>query len=287
MRLSPEQRSLVADAYIRGIKVDWISRVFGTSQKTIRKWTKRTRFIDRVRKPKVSKVTIEVELAILAIRALFKWGTARIQQGLIDLPDFAGKALQNTVENVHLSRTTINNVLRKHKLNGYLNEAKKWKFFRAKAPNELWQLDLKGPFTVQGKKYYFLICIDDYSRYMLLAKQFEHVLTTKQIFSAIEALGVRPKSILTDNGAQFRKEWTVLCKEKSIEPLFAHPYYPQDKGKVERAIRTISEEFIHLLVKFPQWLNGVIGEYVKWYNEKRFHRGINTVPQALYGKLET
>jgi len=38
-----------------------------------------------------------------------------------------------------------------------------------KKPNELWQLDIKGPFKIENKKYYFVICIDDYSRYLLLA----------------------------------------------------------------------------------------------------------------------
>lgn len=294
MRLLPTARKLVTEAVSKGNPINVVAKVFGVCRQTVSFWVRGNnhrglgRFTDKERKHRESKITIEVELAILAMRALFEWGTARIQQGLLNLPDFAKEALQNTVKNVKLSRTTINNVLKKHKLNGYKNNAKEWKFFRAKEPNELWQIDLKGPFTLQGKKYYFLICIDDYSRYMLLAEQLDHDPTIEEIEKIIEPYikKYKPKSILTDN-KPFRQGWEVWCKEWGVNALFAHPYYPQDKGKVERAIRNISEEFIYLMKKFPEWINGLIKDYVKWYNEKRFHRGINDYPARLYVKLET
>jgi len=64
--------------------------------------------------------------------------------------------------------------------------------------------------------------------------------------------------------------------------LFAHPYYPQDKGKVERMIRNLNQEFVHLLRKFPGWLDGKIHEYRDWFNNDRFHRRINGFPARLY-----
>jgi len=62
--------------------------------------------------------------------------------------------------------------------------------------------------------------------------------------------------------------------------LLTHPFYPQDKGKVEK---TIAEEFVNLLTRFPDWLDGKINEYRIWYNAHRFHRGINCRPIELYG----
>jgi hypothetical protein len=62
---------------------------------------------------------------------------------------------------VKLSRETINNVLAKNKQNGYEHEFKRWEFFQSKEPDERWHIDFKGPLTVQGKKYWFLVCIDD------------------------------------------------------------------------------------------------------------------------------
>ncbi len=89
-----------------------------------------------------------MEVSILALRGAFEWGTARIQQGLYRLPAYVREAVQ-CVQNVRLSRTAINNVLKKHGVNGYKHDHKGWKFFRAEEPNELWQLGIKGPHTVQ------------------------------------------------------------------------------------------------------------------------------------------
>lgn len=283
MRTTPEQRHLMADAINRGKNINLVADFFGVCIRTVKRWINRKRYKDKPRKAKTSKITLQTELAILSMRTLFEWGSARIQQGLICLPGYAKKALQNTVENVRLSRAAINYVLKKHKLNGYKNNAKGWQFFRAEKPDELWQLDIKGPFTVQGKKYYFVICIDDHSRYLLLAEQLDHSPSIQEIASLLEPLVKKhsPKKILTDNNP-FKDTWDAWCKGHHIEPLHAHPYYPQDKGKVERTIRNVAEEFVYLLKKFPEWLNGKIKEYQTWFNEKRMHRGIGTVPSALY-----
>ncbi len=137
---------------------------------------------------------------------------------------------------------------------------------------------------MRGNGYWFFVCIDDYSRYLLVAEQFDHAPTKIEITKLLEKVPKKPEKILTDNGPQFREEWKSKrwCFENHIEPLFAHSYYPQDKGKVERAIRNVSEEFIYLLEKSPRWLNGKIKGYREWYNNKRAHRGIKAIPITHY-----
>lgn len=295
MRLKPDQRHALVDAVRRGIDKKTVATVFNTTVKTVSAWCKRAchrgseSFKDKLRKPRQNKITLDVELAIIAMRTMFEWGTARIQQGLINLPEYAIKALINSVQDVRLSRTAINDVLTRHNLNGYKNKSEGWKFFRAERPNELWQLDIKGPYRVQGRKYWFVICIDDYSRFMILAEQTDHCPNIEEICEMIMPYARihKPEKILTDNNP-FKEQWDAWCKTNCIEPLHAHPYYPQDKGKVERTIRNLSEEFVYLLRKFPDWLNGKIFDYRKWFNEKRFHRGVNDYPSKLFkGKLET
>jgi IS30 family transposase len=286
MRFAPDIRAAFRQLRKKGIPVKKIAELFDTTRKTVYRWLNRTRhpsreyFNDKPRKPKDSKVTVEVEVSILALRSL-GWGTARIQQGLYALPEFIRKAV-NCIQGIYLSRETINNILTKHGANGYPHNHKSWKFFRASKTNELWQIDLKGPYAVYGQKYWFLVCIDDYSRYLLIAEQFEHESTTAEITGLLEKLESRPEHMLSDNGIQFREQWKRWCKEHGIEPLFAHPYYPQDKGKVERCIRNLNEEFIYLLRRFPSWLSGKIRDYKNWFNNQRFHRGINNFPVKLY-----
>jgi len=283
VRLQVEVRRLVKEAIERGIKICRIAEVFGITRKTVYKWLRRKRLTDRKRKSKKSKITLAVEYSILALRNFFKWGTARIQQGLRSLPRFVLDSIEGLVQGIKLSRTTLNNVLKKHKLNGYQNTTKTWKFFRAKRANELWQLDIKGPFVLQNKKYWFVVCVDDYSRYLLLNTCLDHAPSTQEVFDLLKTLVEKhhPEKILSDNGSQFRDEWKLLCKEHNIEPLFAHPYYPQDKGKIERTIQNVAKEFIELLKKFPDWFDK-IDEYTCWYNHKRFHRGVQCTPSELF-----
>ncbi|KXA91770.1 hypothetical protein AKJ63_00975 [candidate division MSBL1 archaeon SCGC-AAA259D18] len=152
---------------------------------------------------------------------------------------------------------------------------------QGKKQDKLWQLDIKGPFWLHGQKYWFPVSVDDYSRYLLVCERLGHESTTDELTELLEKLLRKPKKILTDNGNQFklrRKRW---CKDSGIESFFAHPNYPQNKGKVERTIRNLAEEFVNLLSKFPEWLTNICS-YRRWYNEHRFHRDINTQPTNLY-----
>ncbi len=279
MRLSPDIRAVFRKLVKKGLSVTRIAQLFDTTRRTVYRWINRSKHVgreyykDKPRKPKESKITVEIEVSILALRNTFGWGTTRIQQGLCNLPSYILESIPNLVQGVWLSRKTINDILTRHGINGYRRKHNAWKFFRAKKPDELWQIDLKGPYTVHGKKYWFLVCVDDCSRYLLLAEQFNHEPTTDDVTRCLEKLGRKPNNILSDNGSQFREKWKRWCRENGIEALFAHPYYPQDKGKVERAIRNLNQEFVYRLRKFPGWLKGKIEEFRTWYNNSRFHRG--------------
>jgi IS30 family transposase len=294
MRLPPDIRRAFRKLAKKNLSVTSIAEFFDTTRQTVYRWLRRGNhrgretFKDKPRHPKESKVTAEVELAILKLRTTFKWGTARIQQGIYCLPSFILKTV-NCIQGVALSRETINKVLARNNQNGYQKEFKRWKFFRAQAPDELWQIDFKGPFSVQGKKYWFLVCIDDYSRFIIAAEQFDHELTTAETAAVLEKQKRLPKAILSDHGAQFKEQWKRWCSQHGIEARFAHPSYPQDKGKVERCIQNLNREFVNHLRKFPEWLKGKIGDYKDWFNNLRFHRGVKAYPATLYkcnvGKL--
>ena len=279
-RLSPDIRALCIKLVRKGLKISRVASILDISRQTVYTWLKRAShrgresFRDKPRKPKQGKVTVEVEISILALRNTFNWGTGRIQQGLYSLPKYMKDVLPFVVQGINLSRQAINGYPRKHN---------SWKFFRAKKPDELWQIDIKGPFTVHGRKYWFLVCMDDYSRFLLLTEQFDHCPKTREITALLEKMDRRPESILSDNGSQFQEEWKRWLRRNGIKPLFAHPYYPQDKGKVERAIRNLNQEFVYHLRRFPEWLNGKIDEFREWYNNSRFHHGIKDIPARLYG----
>ena len=186
MRTSIDERKLMAKLVKQGNPINLVAKWFRVDRRTVSFWSKqdlRYNLSDLPRNNR-SKITIEVEIAILYMRLTFKWGTARIQQGLMNLPEFMLEGMEVVVQNFHLSRTSINGILRKHKLNGYKKKHKSWKFFRAKHPDELWQVDLKE-FKFEGKKYYIFVVIDDYSRYILALSLFDHCPTTKELTSVL------------------------------------------------------------------------------------------------------
>lgn len=288
MRLNPEIRSLIGPMVDRLGNKSLVAKALKVSWKTVDKWFKRRKHTkDRRRGKQICKVNIEIELFILALRNTFNWGTERIKKGLQSLPQFMLDKLKELgvkiVQGVTLSRTIINKILTKHKINVYKRKHKSWKFFRAEAPNILWQLDPKGPYTIKGKKYWWVICIDDYSRFTVFAKQYDHCPSAPEIWNDLKPCVEKfhPKKILTDNNP-FREEWDNLLKKAGVESLHAHPYYPQDKGKVERTIRNFAEEFVYLIKKFPEWLDGKLSEFVDWFNTKRYHQGIKAIPSELW-----
>ena len=103
-------------------------------------------------------------------------------------------------------------------------------------------------------------------------------LSTAETVAVLERQKRLPKAILSDHGSQFKDQWKSWCSERGIEAHFAHPSYPQDKGKVERCIQNLNREFVNHLRKFPEWLKGKLGDYRDWFNSSRFHRGVKAFP---------
>lgn len=94
MRLDPNVRGLFTKLVKKGLTVTKIADLLDTTRQTVYRWLKRARHVgrewyrDKPREPRSSKITEKVELSILSLRNTFKWGTARIQQGLRKLPGF-------------------------------------------------------------------------------------------------------------------------------------------------------------------------------------------------------
>lgn len=297
--LTPEIRSLIIKAYRHGHQVKDIADMLDVHRWTVWKWVKRTHhpgrknLRDRSKKPHIRhrKITPLIEEAILLLRDRFSWGTYRIKINLLSPPQyiryFLETALGYSWRPIDLSRQGINNVLKKHRRNGspYKKTKKDWKFFRANGPNELWQIDIKGPFLLNGERFKALIILDDYSRFLLSAKLFKSVTTevvTQELSHCIETYS-KPNSILSDNGSQFREQFETWCNQekRQIEVVHAPPFYPQCKGKIERCIRNFNEEFIRLDKVFEEPQN-FLWEYQEWYNKERYHMGINDCPANIY-----
>jgi len=297
--VTPEIRELIVKARRNGKKVKDIAEMFDVSRRTVWKWRKRIskkgwdNYRDRSRKPHRThrKITPNVEEVILVLRDSFNWGTQRIMVALLSPPPYIQYLLETVLEGewrkIKLSRQSINNVLKRHKMNDspYKKNKREWKFFRAEFPNDIWQIDIKGPFLIDGKRMNALLILDDYSRFLASVHLFKSITTdvvTQTLDQCISTYN-SPGTILADNGPRFRDTFEKWCTEpkRGIDVVHAPPFYPQCKGKIERCIRNFNEEYIRLDKVFEN-ASALVGEYQEWYNNERYNSGVHDIPVNLY-----
>jgi hypothetical protein len=296
--LTPEIRKRIVKAYKKGYKIKDIAAIFGVSRWVVWKWRKRAyhpgkdSYRNRSRRPlKVcSKVTHEIENAVIVLRDSFNWGTYRISLNLRCPPGYIHHLLTMITgsdwQPVNLSRQTVNTILKKHRRNGspYKRNKRDWKYFRARKPNGLWQIDIKGPFLLDGKRLYALVIIDDHSRFIIYCGLYASIKKEEVITAlkwAVKRYGC-PKRLLCDNGSQFKssdlKRW---CKTNKVKYEPAPPNYPETKGKVERAIRNLKEEYL-VLDKVFENVSLLLSEYIEWFNNVRYSLGVEGIPASFY-----
>jgi hypothetical protein len=162
--------------------------------------------------------------------------------------------------------------------------------FEREFPNDLWQLDFKGPVEVDRKKIMPLTVLDDHSRYLLAFKPCTN-LTMATAWSVLWDLfgevGL-PLQILCDNAfnarANFRPAGLSWFDSRlvrlGIQPSHGRPYHPQTQGKVEALHRSAVRELIDFNARkdceihFHQDCDA----YRHVYNTIRPHQALGDVP---------
>ena len=89
------------------------------------------------------------------------------------------------------------------------------------------------------------------------------------------------KIIQTDNGLEFMGNFDNYLKRKNIRHLFIYPRCPKINAYVERANRTLQEEFIEGHEEYAlegiDEFNSRLIDYLVWYNTKRVHKSLGNV----------
>ena len=261
-----------------GKTVSDVCIAFGVSRETWYKWKRRydTSGLDGLknqsRKPhniKYVKVTGELEKIILELRLNSRFGPRRIKFRL------------KRKYGVSLGTKTIYNLLKKHKLNVLSVKLKrKYKRFEMKHPNELVQMDTKGPFYLKASrsKHYFIHAIDDCSRKVV--SKWCNRRSSEEALSVLKEwveLHNKPMKVMHDGGKEFTsnkfKNFLILngIKDKQIPKG-----YPQEQGKVEAYNKIIIAEFLQVEELIDEKDGAEKYEsFVNSYNYEREHGGIN------------
>jgi transposase InsO family protein len=77
-----------------------------------------------------------------------------------------------------------------------------------------------------------------------------------------------PEAVFFDNGKQYRTKWMGrACAKMGIRLLFARPYYPESKGKVERFNRVVDSFLSEVALEKPQSLDKLNELFWVWLEE--------------------
>jgi transposase InsO family protein len=150
----------------------------------------------------------------------------------------------------HIHQLCVDGVTTKLKRSPFPSQAK----WRAAGMLDLVHGDLCGPITpsTPGGKRYFLLLVDDKSRYMwlvLLAVKSDILTTLKKLHAKVEVETGRRLRLRIDNGGEFTSvEFESYYVEHEIDRQHTTLYTPQRNGVVERRNQTMVM-MAHILLK--------------------------------------
>src|ERR1700719_3430506 len=164
------------------------------------------------------------------------------------------------------------------------------------APNQLWQTDFTYLKVIGWGWFYLSTVLDDFSRYILAWKlcatmSATDVSDTLQV--ALQASGLnqvkvlhRPR-LLSDNGPSYvSSELSEWLENKGIKHIRGRAYHPMTQGKIERYHRSMKNRILLENYYLPGQLEQSIGEFVEYYNNRRYHESLDNLTPADTG-IET
>lgn len=260
----------------RGIRSTDIRKIFGVSERTLRRWCQRYReegvegLREESRRPRRSPNRIHGNLAnrILQLRRQHPaWGALRLHALL-------------KRRGTSVSPSTVHRLLKRH---GFMvrvvKKPQSFKRFQRRHVDSLWQVDVYK-FRIAGVRghVYVHTILDDRSRYLVMARAYRRERTieaTNNLWWALKK-GRTPKAIYVDNGSCFiSKEFREYCETRGVQVIYGRPYNPRGRGKLERFHGILTQELVgrvhfRSLAHFRQ-------ELYEWrgrYNHQRIHGGI-------------
>ncbi|MFB5763719.1 DDE-type integrase/transposase/recombinase [Paenibacillus medicaginis] len=206
---------------------------------------------------------------------------------LIQILEWEGRILPGQVKRSTLQeRLTARGYSSRH-LRMYAESGVAARRFQQRHRNQLWQSDLKyGPYLPLGeggsmKQVYLVVFIDDATRFILHG-EFVPVMDQRWVElafrQAIQKYGV-PEAVYFDNGKQYRTQaMTRTCSKLGTRLLYAKPYSPESKGKVERFNQIVDSFLSEVALEKPKTLARLNERFEVWLSECYQHKPHSALP---------
>lgn len=216
---------------------------------------------------------------ILDLRKRFGYGACRIEQVLKQKGFYIS---HRQIEKVIVRAGLVTPNVKKQK-------PRKWVRYELPNPNDLWHTDWTYcPFTTKQ----FSVYIDDRTRLITSYGIFSRATAQNSILllkAGVMRFG-KPKSIMTDHGAQYyanvpgakqeNTQFRIALDVLGIKHYLARINRPQTNGKVERFFLTYKTEYAT-----GSFTN--IKDFIKHYNQKRPHMSLHyKTPQQTWKELK-
>jgi transposase InsO family protein len=289
VNLQEQRIGFVIRARMAGRRMTALCREFGISRDTGYRWLRRYEQVASVmelcevsRRPHHSptQTTSEIEEKVVQLRQQYGWGARKLV------------TLLESRDRLQLKAWTAHRILRRHGL----IEARQshrpalLRFERA-APNELWQMDGKGQYGVDGGWCYPLTILDDHSRFavgLYALPRWQSARIWSCLLHSFARYGM-PEAFLIDHGVPWWSntnghgltQFAVALIEQGIDLLYGRPYHPQTRGKIERLHRTLDEavRFKGRPNQFAAWPE-LLEQFRTEYNHIRPHEALAMQPPA-------
>jgi transposase InsO family protein len=164
--------------------------------------------------------------------------------------------------------------------------------FERAQPNELWQMDFKGKFSMASGTCHPLTIVDDHSRYAVCvtACADERGDTVRRALIAVFRLLGLPVRMLMDNGSCWKGTdalytgFTAWLMRLGVNISHGRPYHPQTQGKNERFNKTLKAEALEgRLYSGLADCQRAFDHFRACYNMERPHEAIGmAVPASRY-----
>lgn len=252
-----------------GRSVADVSRIFGISRKTYYKWYRHDHGLNpKTHRPRKThphtKLMGNIRVIVVDLKQKYNYGPKKMSMYL------------KKKYRVNISHQTLYKFFKKKHLIRKPQKKQRWYTplkipYYAHLPGENVQLDVKYVPGLGGRWNYQYRFIDTVTNMQYsLTTEVRDALTTVYTFKqAQKYFPFRMYGIQTDNGGEFRGKFHDYLVRKKI----MHRYIPKRSapwnGKVERANRSVDDEF-YLNYGRP-WKT--ISEYTRWYNHERPHLG--------------
>jgi transposase len=252
-----------------GKTIQEVCDLYGMSKKTYCKWYRKDHGLGsndyRPRKAHPgTKITPCVKNVIIESKEKYNYGPEKMKR-------YVKRELD-----VEISSTAIYKFYRKQRLIRKPQKKQPWykpmkKKIEAKRPGQNVQLDVKYVPGTESRWEYQSRFIDTLTNMQHTFQELNRSAETSiHVFKQAERSFPFPiHGIQTDNGGEFRGVFAEYLKSRGIIQRFIPKRSAPWNGKVERANRSVDDEYY--LNPTRPW--NTVEEYTKWYNEKRIHLG--------------